>query len=239
MDNFIFNGFKEGGSTDIVPECRFIQVCNYLFNLTIEAKDKHNETVPIWGTCLGFEQLAVYATGDYKILDSFSAENISYPLKFTNELKDSRLFSQASSEVIYNLQNYKVTINQHSYGISSSESNKHESFQKYKEFFRIISTNVDKKGKPFISTVEAYNYPIYSSQWHPERAVYEWNSGIVINREKSIVVSNYVGRFFISEARKNSHSFSSPTEEYNLLFYNFKDIYDESLKPWYETVYFW
>jgi hypothetical protein len=43
-----------------------------------------------------------------------------------------------------------------------------------KSFFQLLSTNVDRKGKAFVSSVEAFNFPIYATQWHPERPQFDW-----------------------------------------------------------------
>jgi anthranilate/para-aminobenzoate synthase component II len=40
-------------------------------------------------------------------------------------------------------------------------------------FFNSLSTNKDRNGDEFISTIEAFDYPIYGSQWHPEKNPYE------------------------------------------------------------------
>lgn len=40
----------------------------------------------------------------------------------------------------------------------------YQNFPKLKEFFTMISTNKDRKGKEFVSTAEAKAYPIYATQ---------------------------------------------------------------------------
>ena len=37
--------------------------------------------------------------------------------------------------------------------------------------FDVLSTNKDKKGTAFVSTIEAKKYPFYGVQWHPEKAM--------------------------------------------------------------------
>jgi gamma-glutamyl hydrolase len=36
------------------------------------------------------------------------------------------------------------------------------------KFYNVLSTNVDRKGVPFVSSIEAYDYPFYATQFHPE-----------------------------------------------------------------------
>ena len=41
-------------------------------------------------------------------------------------------------------------------------------------FWDILSVNKDVNGLEFVSTMEAKNYPIFGTQFHPEKNAYEW-----------------------------------------------------------------
>jgi hypothetical protein len=41
-------------------------------------------------------------------------------------------------------------------------------------FYNILSTNEDKKGLPFVSSIEGIKYPFWATQWHAERTQFEW-----------------------------------------------------------------
>ena len=41
-------------------------------------------------------------------------------------------------------------------------------------FWDILSVNKDVNGLEFVSTIEAKNYPIFGTQFHPEKNAYEW-----------------------------------------------------------------
>ena len=41
-------------------------------------------------------------------------------------------------------------------------------------FWDVLSVNTDTDGLEFISTLEAKNFPIFGTQWHPEKNPYEW-----------------------------------------------------------------
>jgi anthranilate/para-aminobenzoate synthase component II len=41
-------------------------------------------------------------------------------------------------------------------------------------FYNVLSTNADRKGKVFVSSIEAKQYPIYGVQYHPERVQFEF-----------------------------------------------------------------
>jgi hypothetical protein len=38
------------------------------------------------------------------------------------------------------------------------------------DFFRVLTTTPDQNGKIYVSSVEARNYPIYGTQWHPGKS---------------------------------------------------------------------
>ena len=41
-------------------------------------------------------------------------------------------------------------------------------------FYRPLSINRDREGVKFVYTMEAFDYPIYSLQWRPEKNQFEW-----------------------------------------------------------------
>lgn len=90
----------------------------------------------------------------------------------------------------------------------------------------MLSTNADRNGKTFVSAVESYKYPIYGTQFHPEKPMFEWATQEGINHSYDSVIANtYFADFLVNEARKNFHTFASPQEEFQSLIYNFKTTY--------------
>ena len=46
----------------------------------------------------------------------------------------------------------------------------------------------------------AFKYPIYGTQWHPEKNAFNWNPHYVINHSAHAVrVAQYFANFFVSE----------------------------------------
>ncbi|KAI3369676.1 hypothetical protein L3Q82_024518 [Scortum barcoo] len=66
----------------------------------------------------------------------------------------------------------------------------------------------------------------YAVQWHPEKVPYEWieKPGMVHSRS-ALRVCFYTAIFFVSEAKKSQHHFSSPEEESKALIYNFPPVF--------------
>jgi gamma-glutamyl hydrolase len=165
LNGFLFVG---GGSS-------FPQAAQYIFDRTIQANDE-KDVMPLWGTCLGFEWLLIAAAqGDVDILDppdggQMDAYNISLPLEFTSLAKTSKLFSHASNEIFEILSQENVTMNNHHYGIFPEHFAATEALS---SFYDILSLNKDRQGVEFVSTMEAKKYPIFGTQWHPEKNTFE------------------------------------------------------------------
>eukprot|EP01031_Cornospumella_fuschlensis_P038047 gene38047-46228_t len=213
--------FFPGGSAG------FPKSAQYIFDKVVAANDA-GDFFPLWGTCMGFEWLLISATRDQNILDPKSGQmdayNYSIALDFTADAKTSRLFSGAG-KVVDILATENVTMNNHHYGIWTDHFYQTTALT---GMFNVLSTNNDRKGSNFISTIEAKKYPIYGSQWHPEKNNFEFGKTDGIPNEAinhspdAVLASLYPATFFVNEARKNFHKFSSADEEDKALIYNYK-----------------
>ena len=64
-------------------------------HLAIRAFDEQGTRFPIWGTCLGLQALAVIVDGSDRCLSaSHGTWDVSLPLRFTPDVKQSRMMSQ-------------------------------------------------------------------------------------------------------------------------------------------------
>ena len=133
---------------------------------------------PIWGNCFGF-QLLVCLIGGCKKLDIHHANGM-YPIKTFK----SRMFTHFTSRNIHTLEHSKSTFHNHDYGFSLHDFNNVH----IRRFYNISATAIDDNNKEYVAAIEAKYYPIYGTQFHPER----YDSGPFID-------------FFISELKKNKH----------------------------------
>mmetsp|Transcript_24672 Transcript_24672/g.67126 ORF Transcript_24672/g.67126 Transcript_24672/m.67126 type:complete len:369 (+) Transcript_24672:41-1147(+) len=130
--------------------------------------------VPVWGTCLGFEWIMQIVSGDLGVLESkLDAWNLSLPLHLHGEAAaHSRLLGGLMyADMRKALEDHPLTTNNHHLGISP------EAFASHPLLARdlvSLSTSKDRLGHPFISTVEGRSLPIGATQWHPEKALFEW-----------------------------------------------------------------
>jgi len=224
-----------GGSADI-HGTNLHRTAKKLVDLSRSAFDK-GDYFPIFGHCLGFELICLIVAEDLNILDPTDSSNVSWALNFYKGYENSRMFNNAPKNIIdmYSDPKNPVTLNNHRWGIYTKHF---QSISKLNNFFSIISTNLDKKGNDFVSTIEGLNYPIYGMQWHAEKPQFEWNIKEDINHSFEAIESmQYMSQFFVNEARKSKHKFLSVTEEQKALIYNYKAYFTEQYIKDYEQCY--
>ena len=225
-----------GGNQGIDPADIYTEEGEQLWQLAKQANDD-GAFFPIWGTCLGFEELAVLETGDGDVIsDNVVAVNLPLPLQFTPAAADSRLFSSMPGDVVQALQDEAIAFNSHEHGLLVSEF---ESDPALNEFFDLLSVNEAPAGQVFVSTVEAKDYPFYGTQWHPEKNNFEWSQNSdysnLNHSPDAIAASQATAGFFLSEARKSPHVF--PEQERDSGIYSAELLYAGKNDWTYEQVY--
>ena len=75
----------------------------------------------------------------------------------------------------------------------------------------------------FVAGFEAHNYPIWGTQFHPEKNPYEWTRKYqnIPHSKDAIKVASFFADYFVEEARLNWHAFESRQLEEEYLIYNF------------------
>ncbi|XP_050393733.1 gamma-glutamyl hydrolase A [Patella vulgata] len=194
----------------------------YIYDLAKKANDA-GDYFPLWGTCQGF-QLLNNLTAYENLITPTDSENLPLPLNITTEnVGASRLFSKMPA-YIYNILKYRpVTFNNHHYSMTSDTFYNTASL---KSFYRVLSTNVDRKGVEFISTFEAFKYPFYGTQWHPEKNSFNWSPKLLIDHsDLAVDVTQYFSNYFVNQARFSFHKFANNNTEIHSMIDNYKRTY--------------
>ncbi|KAM4612793.1 gamma-glutamyl hydrolase [Polymixia lowei] len=208
-----------GGDVDLETS-QFSRASKIFYGLALKANDA-GDYFPIWGTCQGFQQLSIL-TANKNLLTVTDTKAVALPLTLTPAAQSSRLFWSFPRDLLQSLAEENITSNFHSWSLSLQNYSRNA---KLKRFYKVLSVNTDGK-KDFISTMEAYRYPFYAVQWHPEKSPFEWiDKPGMVHTTSSTRASFYTASFFISEAMKNHHQFSSQLEEDKSLIYNFSPVY--------------
>jgi len=228
LDEFLssLNGILfTGGSLDLSAQgtsaAVYLDTANYLYNGVLAANDKGIH-LPLHGTCMGFQLLNILTSKNQSVLslNAFDSEDLSIPLNMTSEAAESRLFGPAQpANIMDNLRTQPITSNLHHDGVTPADFNDQAALT---SFYRVLSTNMDRKGKEFVSTIEGKDYPITATQWHPERPQFEFDAYLAINHSLTAVESmQWLSNYFVGEAMQNSQEFQDVNFANNYSTYGF------------------
>lgn len=197
-----------GGGLDLTFNTTYVQSAKYIYDAVRRINDG-GVWFPLHGTCMGMQLLSILTANNESVLtqNAFDAENISLPLDFTTQgVAQSRLFSQAPADLLHAFQTTNITENLHHDGVLPDTFYQTPALT---AFYNLISTNVDRRGLAFVSTIEAKGYPITATQWHPERPQFEHKPGMGLNHSNTAMKAmQFVGDFFVEDAQRNNQSFA-------------------------------
>ncbi|XP_028414897.1 gamma-glutamyl hydrolase-like [Dendronephthya gigantea] len=178
---------------------------------------------PIMGMCLGHHILAMLVNGNTDDRVPTDSQNMTAPLNLPENYRDSKLFRDIPQERLRIFNGTLITSHFH---IFSFPIKLFQESKELKDFYRVLTTNIDRRGVEFVSTMEARKYPFYSTQWHPEKPAFEWASEKAIPHfQESIELSQYFSNFFVQEARLSKNRFSSQKEENVAMIYNHNPLH--------------
>lgn len=216
LDGFLFTG---GADSPVPPPLRWVLERS----LALHKAGVPGQSLPIWGSCLGFEFLVDYVAQG-ALQNNLQAFNLSLPLKLTEAAGTSRMLGSAPRDVLDALANHDTTFNMHHRGITPERWAK---FPALAETFDILSTSVDSAGTTFVSTIEGKGgLPWYGVQWHPEKNAFEQGLSAdgtpferIAHGPGAVEASQYLAEFFVAEARRSSHRFANPADLASRLIY--------------------
>lgn len=209
-----------GGAVDLETSS-FAKAAKIFYDLALKAFDA-GDYFPMWGTCLGL-QLLVTITAERDLLINTDTENIALPLNLTTAAASSKMFQNFPPDLYKAMSVEPLSANFHHFSVAVQTFLENEKLNK---FYSILSTDTDRKGVQFVSTMEGIRYPFYGVQWHPETSRFQWQPDMAFPHSPNAVrLSFLLADFFVNEARKNFHHFPSPEEEKAALIYNYSPRY--------------
>ena len=127
---------------------------------------------PLWATCLGFEHLVTYTADKGKnVIDEFDVFGESLPLAFTKSPIDSRMYHDMGKDA-FELSKGNFTYNHHKWGVAPSQFLSDKGLN---SFWDVTANSFTSNGTEFVASIEAKKYPIYGTQFHPEKPTELWS----------------------------------------------------------------
>ena len=204
----------------------YIKNFKLIYDYCVEENNNGNY-YPIWGTCLGFEFLCVMPLNN-KLIEY---NNLLLLSKFDSkhELVKFKLYKHAAIPIKSSSCNDTVIKNANIYmnHISGYKTDK-ETMNLFNKYLTVISSNKDRQGKEYISTIKYKYYPFYGTQWHPEKIAFEFNFPRIEHRQNDIAFSKLWSQFFIEECMKNSNQLNND----ELLIYNYTLLSENAINKY-------
>ena len=154
--------------------------------------------MPLWGTCLGFQSIADILAGGGDVLSDYDAYDLSLNLALSQPAAaESTMFGGAPASVMAALTTANYTTNWHNYGVSP------ETFSRYlaPRGMKRLSTNRDRGGLVFVSSMEHATLPLFATQWHPEANQFDRDHRTVDHSPGAVETMQYVANVFVKQAR--------------------------------------
>lgn len=209
------NGLLMPGGNSAGPQAE-----RRLYQLAKEANE-NGDTFPIVGICWGFQSFLLFERDMLRIdsedvipIHMFDAEDLIVPLEFTQYgATQSAIFDPEMQELF----SKPIAYNHHTGGVLAEPFKADPAIN---DMFEITSINHDRKGKEFVSSLEARDfdtYPFFGFQWHPEKVSFEYgtndgtddpiNPNLTHNKDGTLGAQRMAAKF-VELARKNAHVYT-------------------------------
>ena len=134
---------------------------------------------PVWGTCLGYESMMVWASSvGQAIWEPYSAHAISETLQFVVDPRSTEMFGDLG-DAAFKFETTPMTLNSHNWGVDPVKFITDDGLA---SMYKLTSISYEPEGehRPFAATVEGNKYPFFGTQFHPEKTItmFQDNSGI-------------------------------------------------------------
>lgn len=213
-----------GGAVAIDESSAFGRAGKIIHEIAKEMNEA-GDVFPLWGTCLGFELMMGLAANGQEIRAECDALNTANYLKLDPDYADGYLLRHLPKRLLKSITTEPLTSNFHHYCITP------KNFTAFgvDKTYRALAYSADRRGVEYIAAAEAYNYPFFAVQFHPEKSPYEWTTKAghdhIPHSSTAIDTANYFAQVFVNYARRNNHHFADDAEEAVSLIYNFSPIY--------------
>lgn len=179
----------------------YLEIGDYIYKYAIAENDKGN-FYPIWGTCLGFENLAIFASDSGHPLSNLESTEHSLTLDFLVDPTETKMFSEIADPAYYGVE--AMTFNHHSYGVSLQEFTDDKGLG---AMFTPTSLSTDPDtGDTFVATMESPNYPFFGTQFHPEKVLTMYNTETLDHSWASVQYNRYFADRFLELSRENTNT---------------------------------
>lgn len=216
MDAVVFPGGD--GDYDVLGRRVFDEVVK---------KNDAGQFFPAWGICLGYENMVKYTSSiGWDILDRLEISTASLPLQFVKNPLKTRFYESLGVKALEFVKG-NFTYNSHSWGL---DPKKMESDKDLSAFWDLTAISyIPNNGthpRSFVASIEAKKYPIFGTQYHPEKPSELFTDGYAINHSwESIDLQRHFSELLVKMARTVKNTYGNWTETDKHLISNFDMVH--------------
>lgn len=147
--------------------------------------DEDQVVFPVFGICMGFQALMIEASHRLVLTFDFDNKDVGVPIKLDEKLfPKSRVFCKLDQDLLRRNYQRGYVHYWHTFGINLKNLEKEE-FKQIREEYNILGTSESEKdGQKVecIALVEHKKYPIFGTQYHPEKNP-QWHDGLILGEQ--------------------------------------------------------
>lgn len=192
--------FLPGGGGD------YLEIGELVFK-TVQDYNRNGTFYPMWGTCLGFENLAIWSSDMREdVLNGIVMYKKSVPIDFLMPPHESKMYKDFTYGEINTLATKNVTQNTHSFAVPTEY---YTTDKKLNDFWHLTSESTSDAGVKFGTSMESKEFPIMATLFHTEKPTQGYQIGTGINKSwESMEVNTKFIKLFVKMARANPHKYA-------------------------------
>lgn len=190
----------------------FGQTLEIIINEVIKMNDNGTH-FPLWGTCMGFQAIvciiAGQSSGNYACLRQTEGfVKVSKNISLYNVSREGGMYAELLPEVESALNNQAITYFNAHFLVKPDIWTSNPGLTN--NFTLLACTNESSGNGTLPVAIAGKKYPIFASQFHPEKPQFEWVPKQNIPHSYEAILSGQMyATFFVNEARKNFNSFNN------------------------------
>ncbi|KAG9391165.1 Peptidase C26 [Carpediemonas membranifera] len=219
------------GKPQIKPDTDYMATVRYILDFALES-NRVGRPFALHATCLGFEALSVIISDDNNVLFETDAANMTSRLIDVNMAK-SKMLSDPWLQEKYT--QHDIAPNYHHYGVRPHVFETGP----WKDYM-LVATEKDLSGNTFVAVFEHKSFPIFATQFHPEKPAFEWGPVYSATSHQMIAVEagQRLANNLVSYSRTSLNRFESPELLRQLLIYNYNPLFTYLDTYHFEQTYF-
>lgn len=190
----------QGNPTTIATALEF--VVSYVIDQNMEGN-----YYPLWGTCQGFEVIAMILARNFNLLTSCTGCAGVNKNNFLEPAYSSKLWADLPADLEQKMNTANISYFNEDFKLDIA------AFQNNVFLSSVVtpaSYTYDAANIKYVSSYESPYLPIYATQFHQEKAAFEWVSAVSADHSwDAITLQEYLANFLVNEARKNNNYFET------------------------------